>query len=49
MLDGCRENEELEDKFRRSASRILNEDEIDAPVKYLLELEAVENVLEFKG
>ena len=37
---------ELVDKFRSSASSILTQDKIDAAIKYLLELESVEDVRE---
>ncbi|MFC1934312.1 MmgE/PrpD family protein [Chloroflexota bacterium] len=39
-------DEELVDKFRRSASRVLSANKINAAVGYLLELETLENVRE---
>ena len=39
-------DEELVDKFRHNASRILTQDEIERAIKSLLGLEAIDNITE---
>jgi hypothetical protein len=47
FTDSKATDEELVEKFRDNASKILTKDKIDKAVKSLLELEKVEDISEF--